>query len=333
MTAVQIISKSNGFGLSHDIALLTRALRACGAEVSVTAVDRLLGRRRRSMLVRNVSRARYVWQRHRGAVQEPRYDINLMLEHLWPEFATEARINIAVPNPEWFDYHDRRSLSLIDWVWSKTENTHRIFAQMDKQTCLIGFASQDCYDPNVLRQPTFFHLAGKSPLKGTDRLLRIWRQQPDWPRLIVVQQHGREDSATPAHNIEYHMGYQEDFALRQLQNASIFHLCTSESEGWGHSIAEAMSVGALVISVDAPPMNELVTPERGLLVRHGISRRQKCAQRYPFAEDSLRETIQRALLMNEEERTALRHAARRWFLSNQESFNGRIARALERTCT
>jgi hypothetical protein len=333
MTAVQIISKSNGFGLSHDIALLTRALRACGAEVSVTAVDKRLGRRRRSLLMRNVSRAKYVWQRYRGPAQETRYDINLMLEHLWPEFATEARINIAVPNPEWFDYHDRRSLSLIDSVWCKTENTQRIFAQMERQTCLIGFASQDCYDPNVRRQPTFFHLAGKSPLKGTDRLLRIWRQQPGWPRLIVVQEHGREDSATPAHNIEYHMGYQEDFALRQLQNTSIYHLCTSESEGWGHSIAEAMSVGALVISVDGPPMNELVTPERGLLLRHGVKHRQKCAQLYPFAEDSLRETIERALLMKEPEQTALRQAARQWFLTNQEGFHGRIARALERTST
>jgi multisubunit Na+/H+ antiporter MnhB subunit len=41
----------------------------------------------------------------------------------------------------------------------------------------------------------------------------------------------------------------------------------SEREGFGHYINEARAVGAFVISTDHPPMNELVTPERGALVK------------------------------------------------------------------
>ena len=52
MTAVQVISKSNGFGLTLDVALLAQALQACGVEVVVKEINRRDARRRRSRLVR-----------------------------------------------------------------------------------------------------------------------------------------------------------------------------------------------------------------------------------------------------------------------------------------
>ena len=95
-------------------------------------------------------------------------------------------------------------------------------------------------------------------MKGTDRLVRVWQRHPEWPRLILVQ-HKDGGAVTPvAPNIDARVGYLSDQELRTLQNESLFHLCLSLTEGWGHYIVEAMGVGAVTITVDARPMNELV---------------------------------------------------------------------------
>ena len=330
MTAVQIISKSNGFGLTLDVEILARALQACGAEVSVKEIDRRDARRRRSRLVRYWAFARRRWQQ-RHPSKPARFDANLMIEHLWPEFVSEARVNIAIPNPEWFDHRDRRSLSLIDWVWAKTVSTQQIFTQAGKRTCLIGFDSRDRFDGSIERQPVCLHVAGKSQLKGTEPLLALWRRNPHWPTLIVVQPSGRLEQLT-AHNIEYRPEYLDDAELRRLQNRCLFHLCPSEAEGWGHYIVEAMSVGAIVITVDAAPMNELVTTERGLLVRHQpVTLPQNLGMRFRFDESSLAQNVEAALRLPDADRLALGAAARQWFIANQAGLHRRIGQALDLT--
>src|SRR6202011_4092360 len=105
-------------------------------------------------------------------------------------------------------------------------------------------------------------------------------RHPEWPRLTLVQDApaGSGGRQAAAANIVHEHGFLSDQDLRTLQNSHRFHLCLSEAEGWGHYIAEAMSVGAVTFTCDAPPMNELVGAERGVLVgvhlgeRHNLAR-------------------------------------------------------------
>src|SRR6185369_17290995 len=94
----------------------------------------------------------------RHASATPQYDCNIMLEHVWPQFRHNARMNIVVPNPEFFDNHDVSWLRCIDHIWAKTENTKQIFAQFNVPITTIGFDSEDRYDSSVSRDNSFFHL-------------------------------------------------------------------------------------------------------------------------------------------------------------------------------
>lgn len=334
MVAVTLIGKSNGVGLARDLRLLADALRHCGAEVHVHAADRSDGRQRRSRMVQSLARTRAWLRRRRTASQGFPAHINVMLEHVWPQFLHTAELNIAVPNPEWFDRRDQRLLTSIDGVWTKTHHAQQVFGALGCRTAFIGFDSEDRLDPAVPRERSFFHLAGKSRMKGTDRLLRRWLRHPEWPTLVLVcHDEGAEHvppEALSAGNIEWYREYLPDERLRQLQNASRFHLCLSEAEGWGHYIVEAMSVGAVTLTLDAPPMNELIQPDRGLLMPGASKGRQNLSDTYGFQEAALEQAVAHALSLDEAALTRLGQAARRWFEANRASFAARVGQALGR---
>jgi glycosyltransferase involved in cell wall biosynthesis len=325
---VNIIGKSNGVGLARDIDLLVSALRATGHQVGVTIIDAAQARRRRSALAQFATRARLAWGGSGSKARTSGADVNLMLEHVWLQYLSTAPINVAVPNPEWFDRHDRRFLAEVDNVWAKTGYTRELFRALGCATTYIGFDSEDRYEGAIAKQRTYFHLAGKSTMKGTDRLVRVWQRHPQWPRLILVQH--RDGGAAPpaARNIDARVGYLSDQELRRLQNESVFHLCLSLTEGWGHYIAEAMGAGAVTVTVDASPMNELVGPDRGVLVPYRETGTQRLATTYQFDEAGLEAAIERTIAMSDEECAQLGARARAWFVENKSGFTGRVEAAL-----
>jgi glycosyltransferase involved in cell wall biosynthesis len=325
---VNIIGKSNGVGLARDIDLLAGALQASGHEVNVTIIDAVQAKRRRSPLAQFAMRARLAWGGAGAKAQTAGADINLMLEHVWLQYLSTAPVNVAVPNPEWFDRHDRRFLAEVDNVWAKTAYTRELFRALGCDTTYIGFDSDDRYERGVAKQRTYFHLAGKSTMKGTDRLVRVWQRHPEWPRLILVQH--KDGGAVPLGmpNIDARVGYLSDQELRTLQNESLFHLCLSLTEGWGHYIVEAMGVGAVTITVDARPMNELVEADRGVLVPYRGTGTQRLATTYQFDEAGLEAAIERTIAMSDEECARLGARARAWFGDNKRGFTGRLEAAL-----
>jgi hypothetical protein len=257
-----------------------------------------------------------------------RWDVNLMLERIRPEYLATAQRNVLMPHPEWFDERDRAWLPRIDRVFALTRHAIPIFETLGMQVDYTGFTSEDRLDAAVPRERAFFHLAGRSRNKGTETLLALWRRHPEWPRLTVLQSPRTAQPGPPAANVTHRVDYIPDDELRCIQNLHRFHLCPSETEGFGHYLVEAMGVGALVVTLAAPPMNEMVTPERGALVPSSRTGTQALATTYFYDESAMERVIERLLTVSDTELERMGAAARTWFEGNDRAFRARIASAV-----
>jgi hypothetical protein len=327
MLRVNLISWDNGVGLSRDLALLGAALTAEDVCVSYT-------RRGRGTL-RKLGRPLKVfmqtqWQTVRHGAGTPRFDLNVMLEHVWPEYLRWARHTAFIPNPEWCAPEDVAALDKVDLVLAKTHTAEQLFAARARATAYIGFTSPDRLDRSVPRERAFFHLAGRSGNKGTQSLLELWRRHPRWPLLTVVQSPRTAQPGAAAQNIRHLVDYLSDADLQRLQNAHRFHLCPSETEGFGHYLVEAMSVGALTLTLDAAPMNELVRPDRGILVAAARTGMQNLATTHYFDEAAMAVAIERMIGMDDAELDRHGDAARAWYEANDAAFPQRLLRVLRR---
>ncbi len=324
MRRLNLIAWDNGFGLTRNLRLLGSALTAAGHEVSVSAIRR---GKIHKVLGPLKARVRVAWCRIRG-VDPRRYDVNLMLEHVRPEYFPLARHNVLMPHPEWFSDRDHAAFGRIDRVFALTHHALPIFQRLGAPVDYVGFTSEDRFDPLVTRERAFFHLAGRSANKGTEPLLALWRRNPHWPLLTVVQNPRVARPGPPAANIRHLVDYVDDAELKRLQNAHRFHLCPSETEGFGHYLVEAMSIGAITLSVDAPPMNEMVTPDRGMRVAVARTGTQNLAVTNFFDEVSMTAAVEQVLALDPAQLDRLGEAARAWFLSNDRDFRQRINAAV-----
>jgi hypothetical protein len=326
---VNVVAFENGVGNSRDLALVSDALAQMDCTVSVTRVSAQSRRRRRSPVLRGLVAARR-WADRQSflRIRRPKFDVNIMMEHVWPERLSSAARNVVIPNPEWFDAADRRLLQWVDHVWTKTGHSFDAFRQLGCRVSMIGFDSTDRFMQDIPREPNFFHLAGKSRMKGTAGLVQLWSRHREWPMLTVVHSRKAVFEAVAAPNIRYETRYLDDGELQQIQNRNAFHLCLSETEGWGHYIGEAQSVAATLLVTDAQPMNELVTGERGLLVKCRETGPQHLAMRYAFIPEELERKVVAAIAMSAQDRQRLGGAARQWFLDNKRAFAQRLKSAL-----
>lgn len=314
-TRCQLIGRDNGAGLSRDMALLADALRHNGSEVTLSALAH------RGRLAEWLTRRRL-------AGRVPAFDVNLMLERIRPEFAAAAHRNVLVPNPEYFRPQDRAALAQMDAVWVKTRHAEALFAALGARTHYIGFSSPDRHLSDVPRQASFFHGPGRSGNKGTAALLALWATHPAWPTLTVVWRRKHIEHGALPDNVRLIREHLDDASYRRLQNEHRFHLCPSQTEGYGHYLAEAMSCGAVVLTLDAAPMNELVTPARGVLVPAQASGQQDLATLYRFADADMAAAIERCIAMDASEAERLGQAARTWYEANRDAFPARLHEAM-----
>ncbi|TAN05824.1 MAG: glycosyltransferase [Rhodanobacteraceae bacterium] len=325
--AVHLLGFDNGVGLTRNLRLLTGTLEARGYRVDFTNTRRRGGIPGLIQRSKGKLHAAELARRRRRGLPSP-YDFVLMEEHVAPAFLDDAPHRVLLPHPEWLLPRDVELLPRIDLVLAKTHEAERIFTARGCRAVCIGFTSEDRLDRGVPRERAFFHLAGSSRTKNTEPLLALWRRHPEWPRLTVIQHPGEAKPAAPVANIDHRIGYLDDAELRRLQNAHRFHLCPSETEGFGHYIVEAMSARAVVVTLDAPPMHEMITPERGILVPWSQTGTQHLATTYRFDDAAMEAAIARAIATDDDACERLGDAARAWYEAERAAFPQRLDAAL-----
>src|SRR5689334_18773070 len=121
MKSINIIVGGNGLGLSRDVEILSATLQAAGFTVAVNGILKATG----------------------GRLRKLPYDINLLLEHIFPHALPFARVNCLIPNPEWFRDECQPHLAAMDWVLCKTRHAQTIFQNLGCKTEFISFSSLD----------------------------------------------------------------------------------------------------------------------------------------------------------------------------------------------
>ncbi len=335
MKTVRIITKDSGVGLRKDLTLIKNVLSTIPGLVvesiyinpelsKYSEYDRFLQRNKRK-LPSAVSRLLSSVELYLNSVKQySNADINIFLENIEPPFLTKAHFNILIPNQEWSNDGTFNYLPWIDLVVCKTFHAQTIFNSLARDVIYTSFTSDDKNNPELTQDyDLLFHLAGGSLQKGTTKLIDVWSKHPSWPTLKIIQ-HPKNQMQVDSENISYYSSFVDDDALNNIQNTHGCHLCLSEAEGFGHSIVEAMSAEALVMTTNAPPMNELINESRGLVVDFEHSSPQRLGIKYIVSNSALETKIDELLGMSTLDKQLKGRYARQWFLENDLFFKRKL---------
>jgi glycosyltransferase involved in cell wall biosynthesis len=223
------------------------------------------------------------------------------------------------------------SMKKVDLFLCKSRYAHSLIEdyvaenRLEANVLYTGHTSQDIGDSGPKDYKVFFHPAGKSPFKNTVAVIETWIRGDGYPgtRLIVTCRDTclqnvlnnwpgdvfipKGDGETLVHSVYPNIELSESLPLPEYehyQKTSGFWICPSEMEGYGHYINEGRAAGAVVITTDAPPMNELVLNTNGFLVPS--HRRWKVgdtvsSEMAGITVEDLSKVIEKALSTSEEE--------------------------------
>jgi len=257
-----------------------------------------------------------------------KYDLNIFTQRAKKGWFRFARKNVFIPNPEWLKEKYAKHLHAFDAVFCKTRCAVEILKNRNDHTVFIGFTSNNMYDPTIeKREDRWLHIGGKSSLKGTGIIIDTWMKNPHFPHLTVIYR-DKKYQGIDRPNLTYISDYIDDSRLIQLMNECAVHLCPSITEGFGHTIGEALSCGALVISTDAPPMNELINPGRGILIKPVEQKKLRFADTYFIDQKGLEKAVEKTC--NLENKKELMLNAFNFFSENDSAFKERIIKEINK---
>ena len=260
----------------------------------------------------------------------PKADINIFLEIVNQLMIKYAAYNILIPNQEWFYKHWKPYLNDFNVILSKTQYTTEIFKpllQEHQELQQISWTSIDRYKANITRDYScVLHLCGKSIYKNTQTMLDLWKIT--YPKLIVV--YSPVDvklQIKNQENIIYITQRLPEPQLIELMNRCPVHLCCSAAEGFGHYLNEAKSTKAVVVTLDAPPMNEIIKSNFGFLVKkkNKKSLKKTLGTRATINQEHFTETVENVFEMlqsksGQKKCEKLGQSARDSFIQNQKLF-------------
>lgn len=216
----------------------------------------------------------------------------------------------------------------------KTKQAYRILKTKFKNKTVVytGFTSVDRFRRRTncgMDYTRFIHICGKSPHKGTLKIVEAWINHPEFPRLIIKVYDGMySDIQTMlknkvVENLEINNNFVSEDELSEMYNTCGIHLCPSNAEGWGHYIAEAKSVKAVVLYTNAPCMNETFTDGvDGISIECDttITNTNGMCPFYEIEPINIAKAVQKVLSIPLTEKQRIGNNARASYLKNDEDF-------------
>ena len=311
---INLITYNNNYGLSADVKLLSHLIKKWFPKVTVTPVDFF-------------------------HYQSPPALVNIYLEIVNRLLMPNAKMNILIPNQEWYYRTWIPYLPEFDEIWAKTsygrEVFHNLLSKESAPVQMISWESQDRLNSRIVREASnrfnnWLHVCGKSIYKQTQRIIELW--QPEYPKLtIMYSPRDVKLAARELPNVTYLTQHLPEEQLIQIMNSCGIHLCCSEMEGFGHYIQEAKSCQAVVVTTGASPMKEMVSPEEGFLIKASKKRPMKktLGSRYIVDDDDFRHIITTVQAVEVNKLAKMGRLARESFLRDRLSFRSNLRERLE----
>jgi len=330
---IEICFSKSGFGLSRDAQILKQTMRHIGldphiepvkSKSSYSSLEKLL------IFFLRASNALYFFRsllRAFNLIQKN--SLTVHLENISYLKLFSRGIHVLIPNQEWYDPYRLDLLRYVTSVWCKTHLAETIFDELGCRTQYLGFRSEvdDNLTKLALDSSFFFSRTGMSANRGAESLIETWRKNPSWPTLKLVIHHSRRPEVKP-HNVEYLDIFESKLEYDRMASCSLFHIYLTETEGFGHSIVEALGYGAIVIALDAPPMNEILNHECALLVKGRYLGQKRLSPRFGADIESLELTIKKALTLGENDIKELSNNAKARYATLSGSFTERLQSVL-----
>ncbi len=319
MRSIQIVAPDHS-GMAMDVDVIRSALRGSGCEVSWGQPPALSRTQKLVRKTRLLDRRRH------------RFRLNVLIQAPFKWSLPDAEVNCLIPNQEWFSVEDVPQLRHVQEVWCKSEAAVEVFRDLGCTTRYIGFSSHDLYDPELGERRDRFdrclHVNGSSAWKGTQVLLDTWLMHPEWPHLTVVTRVPvRRPSSLPT-NLTLVERYLPASELRALVNRCGISVQPTEMEGYGHSLAGAMSAKAVVLVTDGAPMNERIDESCGVMIAPSRQEPHYMGRRYFVSPASIERAMAAVLGMGREQLERVGAAARRAFVDEERLVACRILAAV-----
>lgn len=300
---IAIVTNMNGIGLQRDYELLAEELRSRGHDVTGVQFDEEL------------------------SAKDLLFDLAIFLEVVPRDKLPLAFRRWLFANPEWVKPDMVPTVrKFFEKVFAKTHEGERILGELfPGKVHYTGFLTRDQYDETVKRHPWFLHIGGNSSLRGTQATIDAWRWKKDGrgidATLHIVSRALKERPEIPG--VIYHEELTEE-KIKNLQNQCLFHIYPSGTEGWGHALREALSVGARVLTTAGPPMDEI---DNCYQVEPCGTSSYNYATVYEVSALAIRQNCELLLLL--EQTNVFPYKPREEFLAGNESFRKSFAAHLD----
>lgn len=312
--AFKIYYFPSGLGLAKDANILKKTLNELGYECQIIAtkpelnwIDKL--KEFPSRIIRRFN----LFPFYRSIIKICPWKNNTVSIHLetiaFKNLFTSKK-NILLPNQELFDRRQFVYMPFIDQVWCKSKLALNIFTELGYNSIYTGFYTELNYQPQYPKKNnSFFTRIGMTPYRGAEKLARIWEKHPEWPTLKMVIPTSMKP-AINANNVEFIAPLQNTKDFYLLAESTKFHIYLTEAEGFGHSIVESLSYGAITLITDAAPMNEYADEKSAIMIPADFVGNITLSPRFCSSDSVIEDAIETALRMdNSETEKMLENAA------------------------